>query len=70
MKYIVERWIEEEDRETGEKVLKIAEEKEVKDEEEAKKLAEEWKQLEDTKRVTLHYCRHEEGLPCERKVLS
>jgi len=69
MKYIVERWIEEEDRETGEKVLKIAEEKEVKDEAEAKKVAEEWKQLENTKRVTLHYCRHEEGKPCERKVL-
>ena len=63
MKYIVERWVEEEDKEMEEKVLRIAEEKE------AKKVAEEWKQLEDTKRVTLHYCRHEEGLPCERKVL-
>ena len=69
MKYIVERWVEEEDKEIGEKVEVIKEQKEVKDEEEAKKEAEEWKQLEDTKRVTLHYCRHEEGKPCERKVL-
>ena len=69
MKYIVERWVEGLDEEMGEKVLRIAEEREVKDEEEAKKVAEEWKQLEDTKRVTLHYCRHDEGKPCERKVL-
>ena len=69
MKYIVERWVEEEDEEMGEKVLRIAEEKEVKDEKEAKKVAEEWKQLKDTKRETPHYCRHEEGKPCERKVL-
>ena len=69
MKYIVERWVEEEDKEMKEKVLRIAEEKEVKDEEEAKKVAEEWKQLEDTKKVTLHYCRHDEGKSCERKVL-
>jgi len=69
MKLIVERWVEEEDKEMGEKVLRIAEEKEIKDEEEAKKVAEEWKQLEDTKRVTLHYCRHDEGKSCERKVL-
>jgi len=69
MKYIVERWVEEEDKELGEKVLRIAGQKEVKDEEEAKKMAEEWKQLKDTKRVTLHYCRHDEGKPCERKVL-
>jgi len=69
MKYIVERWVEEEDKEMGEKVLRIAEEKEVKSEEEARQVAEEWKELKDTKRVTLHYCRHDEGKPCERKVL-
>ena len=69
MKYIVERWVEEEDEEIGEKVLRIAEEKEVKDKEEAKKVAEEWKQLEDTKRVTFHICRHEEGKPCTREEI-
>ena len=69
MKLIVERWVEEEDKEMGGKVEVIKEQKEVESEEEAKKIAEEWKKLEDTKKVTLHYCRHDEGLPCERKVL-
>jgi len=66
MKLIVERWVEEEIEETGEKVEVIAEQKEVKDEEEAKKVAEEWRKLEDTKRVTLHYCCHDEGKACRR----
>ena len=69
MKVIIERWAEEENKETGEKVEVIKEQKEVKNEEEAKKVAEEWKQLKDTKRVTLHYCHHEEGKPCERKII-
>ena len=72
MKYIVERWVEGLDEEMGEKVLRIAEEKEVKDEKEAKKVAEEWKKLKDTKRVTLHYCFHDlpEPKPCKRIVLK
>ncbi|MCD6155066.1 MAG: hypothetical protein J7J22_04800 [Candidatus Verstraetearchaeota archaeon] len=69
MKLIVERWVEEEDKEMEGKVEVIKEQKEVESEEEAKKIAEEWKKLEDTKKITLHYCRHDEGLPCERKVL-
>ena len=70
MKLIVERWVEGKDEETGEIVEVIAEEKEVENEEEAKKVAEEWKKLEDTKKVTLHYCYHEEGEPCKRVELS
>ena len=70
MKLIVERWVEEEIEETGEKVEVIAEQKEVKNEEEAKQVAEEWKKLEDTKKVTLHYCYHDEGKPCERVEIS
>ena len=66
MKLIVERWVESFDEEMGEKVLRIAEEKEVKDEEEAQKVAEEMKSLPDTAMVTLHYCYHNEGKPCKR----
>jgi len=69
MKLMVERWAEEENKETGEKVEVIKEQKEVKDKEEAKKIVKEWKQLKDTKKVTLHICRHEEGKPCERKII-
>jgi len=72
MKYIVERWVEEEDKEMKEKVEAIKEQKEVKDEKEARRVAEEWKKLKDTKRVTLHYCFHDlpEPKPCKRIVLK
>ena len=66
MKLIVERWIRKKDEATGEEYESIAEQVEVKSEEEAKKVAEELKAKEGTVRITLHYCRHDEGKPCTR----
>jgi metal-responsive CopG/Arc/MetJ family transcriptional regulator len=68
MRLIVERWIIEKNPETNEEEEKIAEESVVKDEEEAKKVAEEYREKQDTVRVTLHYCYNDENptKPCKR----
>jgi short-subunit dehydrogenase involved in D-alanine esterification of teichoic acids len=68
MKLIVERWIKKIDETTNEEIEIIAEEKEVKDEDEAREVAEEYRTKHDTVRVTLHYCYNYEDptKPCER----
>jgi hypothetical protein len=71
MKLIVERWIKQIDEITKEEVEVIAEEKEVKDEDEAREVAEEYRAKKDTARVTLHYCYNDENpvKPCEREEI-
>ena len=68
MRLIVERWIVEKDQLEDVEVEKIVEETVVKDEEEAKRVAEEYRTKQDTVRVTLHYCYNDENpsIPCER----
>ena len=68
MKLIVERWIVEKDQLEDAEVEKIVEETVVKDEEEAKRVAEEYRAKQDTVRVTLHYCYNDDdpAKPCER----
>lgn len=65
-KLIVERWVKQKDELSGEEVERIVEEAEVKSEVEAKRVADEFRAKEGTSRVTLHYCRHDEGKPCTR----
>jgi len=69
VKLIVERWVRRLDEAMGEEVEVIAEQVEVGSEEEARAKAREWEAREGTVKVTLHYCRHDEGKPCSRVEL-
>ena len=68
MMLIVERWEKQkvEGPEGIEEAEVIVEERIVASEDEARSVAGEFKENPSTVRVTLHYCRHDEGKPCER----
>ena len=66
MKLIVERWERQRVEGFEEEIEVVAEERIVSSEDEAKIVASEFKENPSTVRVTLHYCMHDEGKPCER----
>jgi len=71
MKLIVERWTVERDPITNEEVEVIQDSAEVRSIDEARELAEKYRTMQDTVRVTLHYCYHDEdpSKPCIREEI-